>query len=169
MSIQIQIINNGITSVLFTLTKKRHRELLKNQPEKVIFLIDYIYPDSPEAGTYVTLDFASFNIISREKVLEENKFKKSDQRHIENISIENIDPLSNRALYTTTEDVFFKQEQLHALRRGKETLTPIQLARLELNAEDCVSRRKIAEQEGVSHITVNESINAAIEKIKKYL
>lgn len=169
MPLQIQTIRNGVTSERFVLTKKLHRELLKDKPDMVIFLIDYIYPDSPEAGTYVTLDFAIFNVISREKILEENRFKKGDQRHIDNISIEDIDPLSNRALYTTTEDEYFRREQSQALRRGKNTLTSIQRTRLDLNVEDGISRREIAKQEGVQHVTVNESINSAIKKLKKFL
>ncbi|WP_312158760.1 hypothetical protein [Oscillibacter sp.] len=169
MQIQIRTIRDGIESELFTLTKQRHRALLVDKPDKVVVLIDYIYPGSPDCGTFVTLDFKHFNIISREKILEENKFLKREERHGIEVSIEEIDPLSNHALYSTAEDDFFKKEQSEALKRGKTTLTPTQLNRVEAIVDDCLSYHECARREGKRWESIAESFRASKEKLKKFL
>jgi hypothetical protein len=169
MQIQIRTIRDGIESELFTLTKQRHRALLADKPDKVIVLIDYIYPDSPDCGTFVTLDFEHFNIVSRERILEKNKFLKQKERHEAEVSIEEIDPLSNHALYSTAEDDFFKKEQLESLNRGKATLTPTQLNRVEAIVDDRLSYHECARREGKRWESIAESFKASKEKLKKFL
>ena len=91
----IKTIKNGLESKWFELTKKYHRALLKNAPESVVFLIDDLYPNSPDSGTCVTLDFPLFTVLARDFVLEENRQLKGidrnhDKRPLEEIPIQDV-------------------------------------------------------------------------------
>ena len=44
----IKIVQNGIESDWFQLTKKAHRELIKIKPEAAIIHIEDVYPESPD-------------------------------------------------------------------------------------------------------------------------
>ena len=49
----IKIVQNGIESDWFQLTKKAHRELIKKKPEAAVIHIEDIYPESPDAGRVI--------------------------------------------------------------------------------------------------------------------
>ena len=55
----IKIVQNGIESDWFQLTKKAHRELIKIKPEAAIIHIEDVYPESPDAGRVIRLDFSN--------------------------------------------------------------------------------------------------------------
>mgnify|MGYP000011269600 CR=1 FL=1 len=72
----IKIVQNGIESDWFPLTKKTHRELMQKKPEAAIVHIEDVYPDSPDTGRIIQLDFRLFTVLTREFVLEELRQKK---------------------------------------------------------------------------------------------
>ena len=51
----IKVVQNGIESDWFQLTKKAHRELIKKKPEAAIVHIEDVYPDSPDTGRVILL------------------------------------------------------------------------------------------------------------------
>ena len=61
----IKIVQNGIESDWFKLTKKAHRELIKMKPEAAIIHIEDVYPESPDAGRVIRLDFRLFTVLTR--------------------------------------------------------------------------------------------------------
>ena len=79
----IKIVQNGIESDWFQLTKKAHRELIKIKPEAAIIHIEDVYPESPDAGRVIRLDFRLFTVLIREFKLDDLKQGKRDERHVE--------------------------------------------------------------------------------------
>lgn len=84
----IKIVQNGIESDWFQLTKKAHRELIKMKPEAAIIHIEDVYPESPDAGRVIRLDFRLFTVLTREFKLEDLKQEKRDERHVEKLRLE---------------------------------------------------------------------------------
>ncbi len=84
----IKIVQNGIESDWFQLTKKAHRELIKMKPEAAIVHIEDVYPESPDAGRVIRLDFRLFTVLTREFKLEDLKQEKRDERHVEKLRLE---------------------------------------------------------------------------------
>ena len=78
----IKVVQNGIESDWFQLTKKAHRELIKMKPEAAIIHIEDVYPESPDAGRVIRLDFRLFTVLTREFKLEDLKQEKRDERHV---------------------------------------------------------------------------------------
>ena len=165
----IKIIKNNIESEWFELTKAQHRALLEDQPEAAIVKIEELYPGSPDKGTLVQLDFALFTVLAREFVLEENRQKKQDERHIDPRPIEYLDLEAKLMCMPTMEDTYFHNELSRALNSAKQKLTPVQRRRLELHIGDGLSLQEIAVKEGVLKNAVFCSINHAKEKIKNFL
>ena len=69
----IKVVQNGIESDWFQLTKKAHHELIKKKPEAAVIHIEDIYPESPDAGRVIRLDFWLFTVLTREFKLEDLK------------------------------------------------------------------------------------------------
>ena len=84
----IKIVQNGMESEWFPLTKKTHRELMQKKPEAAIVHIEDVYPDSPDAGRVIRLDFRLFTVLTREFKLEDLKQEKHDERHVEKLRLE---------------------------------------------------------------------------------
>lgn len=166
----VKIVKNGVESEWFKLTKAYHRTLLEDAPEAVITLIDNLYTNSPDSGTYVKLDFSLFTLLARDFVLEENRQKKQIERHHDKRS---LDDISDREIQSeeemSLEEEFIQSEQLANLRRAKQYLTPVQRRRVDLHFEEGISMRSIAAAERVQHTAVRYSIRDAIEKMKKFL
>ena len=159
---QIKIIRNEIESEWFELTKKHHRALMRNKPDAVIVLIDDFYPDSPNRGELVELDFALFTLLARRFVLEQNRQDKRIERNHDKRPLDEI----NAAAETTVEDDYIKRETIKMLHRKKACLTPPQQRRITLHVEEKLSYSKIGKMEGVSYKAVSNSIKAGIKKLK---
>ena len=154
---QIKIIRNGIESEWFELSKKQHRVLMRNKPDAVIVLIDEFYPESPNRGELVELDFALFTLLARRFVLEKNRQDKRIERNHDKRPLDEI----NVAAETTVEDEYIKCETIKMIHRKKACLTPPQQRRITLHVEEKLSYSKIGKMEGVSY-----SVKAGIKKLK---
>ena len=99
----IKIIQNGIESDWFQLTKKAHRELLRAKPEAAIVHIEDVYPDSPDAGKLVRLEFRLFTTLTREFTLERLKQEKQDTRHM--LFLPDVMPQRQSYTYANEADV----------------------------------------------------------------
>lgn len=165
----IKTIKNGLESEWFELTKKYHRALLKDAPEAVVFLIDDLYPNSPDNGTYVTLDFPLFTVLARDFVLEENRQLKGIDRNHDKRPLEEIPIQDVTIQMSTLEDEYLHRELLEMLEHAKDRLTPVQRRRVELYIGEGLSLREIAAREGVHNTAVEDSIRAALKKMKKFL
>lgn len=161
---QIKIIRNGIESEWFELTKKEHRELMRNKPDAVIVLIDEFYPDSPNRGELVELDFALFTLLARKFVLEQNRQDKRIERNHDKRPLDEIIAVAE----TTVEDEYIKHETIKMIHRKKACLTPPQQRRITLYVEEKLSYSKIGEMEGVSYKAVSNSVKAGLKKLKKF-
>ena len=167
----IKIIQNGIESDWFPLTKKTHRDLLRAKPEAAIVHIEDVYPDSPDAGKLVRLNFHLFTTLTREFTLEQLKQEKQDARHIEKLRLE-ARPVNDPKLASKTlDEQFIRQEltELLASAPARAGLTETQLRRFRLFLEEGKSFREIAELEQCEYSAVRKSVNQAKEKIKKFL
>lgn len=165
----VKIVKNGVESEWFELTKQRHRALLEDAPEAVITLIDNLYTNSPDSGTYVKLDFSIFTLLARDFVLEENRQEKKIERYHDRRS---LDDISNREIQSeamSLEEEFIQRELLANLSRAKRELTPAQRRRVRLHVEKGHSLREIAAAEGVEHTAIRYCIRDALSKMKKIL
>lgn len=166
---RIKIIKNGIESEWFSLTKRQHKELLESKPDAALIYIEDIYPNSPNAGTIVRLEFDVFSALTREFVLELNRLKKSDERHLDQRGIDEISPNDNQALRINMDEIFRGRERRREFSTALEQLTPVQRRRFLLKYQYGFSYRKIADLEGTSYSAVKYSIDAAKNFLKKYL
>ena len=165
----VKIVKNGVESEWFELTKQRHRALLEDTPEAVITLIDNLYTNSPDSGTYVKLDFSLFTLLARDFVLEENRQEKMIERYHDRRSLGDISDREIQGEAMSMEEEFIQRELLANLSRAKRELTPAQRRRVRLHVEKGHSLREIAAAEGVHNTVVCESIFAALRKMKKIL
>ena len=167
----IKIVQNGIESDWFQLTKKAHRELIKMKPEAAIIHIEDVYPESPDTGRVIRLDFRLFTVLTREFVLEDLKQEKRDERHLEKLRLEarpvNAPELASKSL----DEQFIRQEITKLLESAPVLagLTPTQMRRFRLFAEEGKSFREIAQIERCEYSAVQKSVRFAKEKIKKFL
>lgn len=164
----IKTIKNGLESEWFELTKKYHRALLKDAPEAVVFLIDDLYPNSPDSGTYVTLDFPRFTVLARDFVLEENRQLKGIDRNHDKRPLEEIPIRDLMSQISTLEDEYLHLELLEMLEHAKNRLTPVQRRRMELYIGEGLSLHEIAIREDVNKNAIDCSIRLAKEKLKKF-
>ena len=165
----VKIIKNGVESEWFELTKQCHHELLKEKPDAVIIRIEDFYPDSPDKGTLVWLEFSVFNALARDFILDENRQAKRAVRHHDKRPLEEISLGENQEMLASVEDEYLRREQTDKLSDAKQKLTEVQRRRLELYIEDGLSMRNIAQKEGVHYTAIEDSIRAAFKKIKKFL
>lgn len=165
----VKIIKNGTESEWFELTKQQHRAMLEDMPDVAIAHIEDFYPDSPDRGTLVRLEFSVFNTLARDFTLDNNRQAKQADRYLDKRPLEEIDSKENQKMLVSAEDEYFHQEQLDKLTDAKQKLTETQRRRLELYIEDGLSMREIAKKEGVHYTAVEDSIRAAFKKIKKFL
>lgn len=166
----IQIIKDGEKSDWVTLTKRLHRELEQDVPDEVRIHIEDIYPQSPDQGELLSLGFSLFSILMREMTLYTNKLDKRDERHLDKRPIERIDPAENENLtYQAAEDEYFKNEEIHHVRRAQLMLTPTQYRRLSMFVDNGLSIYEIARREGVHPTSAEQTIKLACKKIKKLL
>ena len=165
----VKIIKNGVESEWFELTKQYHHTLLEEKPDAAMIRIEDFYPDSPDKGTLVWLEFSVFNTLARDFILDENRQAKRAGRHQDKRPLEEIGLRENQKMLASVEDEYFHQEQTDKLTDAKQKLTEVQRRRLELYIEDGLSMRKIAQKEGVHYTAVEDSIRAAFKKIKKFL
>ena len=174
----IKIVQNGIESDWFQLTKKTHRELIKKKPEAAIIHIEDVYPESPDTGRVIRLDFRLFTVLTREFKLEDLKQEKRDERHVEKLRLEarpaNAPELASKTLdeqYIGPADGNTKRQEIKDLLESAPALawlTPTQLRRFQLFVESGKSFREIAEIEHCKYSTVKDSVDAAKKKIKKF-
>ena len=167
----IKIVQNGIESDWFQLTKKVHRELIKKKPEAAIVHIEDVYPESPDAGRVIRLDFRLFTVLTREFKLEDLKQEKRDERHVEKLRLE-AQPANAPELTSKTLDEQYIRQEIKELLESAPALaglTPTQLRRFQLFAENGKSFREIAQLEQCEYSAVRKSVNQAKEKIKKIL
>ena len=157
----IKVVQNGIESDWFQLTKKTHRELIKIKPEAAIVHIEDVYPESPDAGRVIRLDFRLFTVLTREFKLEDLKQEKRDERHVEKLRLEARPANAPELASKTLDEQYIRQEI-------KDLLTPTQLRRFQLFVESGKSFREIAEIEHCKYSTVKDSVDAAKKKIKKF-
>ena len=165
----VKIIKNGTESEWFELTKQQHRVLLKDMPDAAIVHIEDFYPDSPDRGTLVWLEFSVFNTLARDFILDDNRQTKRADRHHDKRPLEEINPRENQKMLVSVEDEYLHREQLDELIDAKQRLTEVQRRRLELYIEDGLSMREIATREGVHNTTIEESVRSALRKIKSFL
>lgn len=165
----IKTIRNGVESEKFELTKKIHRSLLADPPDAVVVRIEDLYPNSPDKGILVKLEFSLFNVLSRDFVLEENRYKKSLERYHDTRSLEEIEQSGDYALITMVEEEYLQHEFDLLLHHTKVLLTETQGRRLQKYLEDGLSFTEIGRQEGVSYKAVAYSIKGALGKLNKYL
>ena len=167
----IKIVQNGIESDWFQLTKKAHRELIKKKPESAVVHIEDIYPESPDTGRVIRLDFRLFTVLTREFKLEDLKQEKRDERHIEKLRLEARPANAPELALKTLDEQYIRQEIKDLLESAPALagLTATQLRRFQLFAENGKSFREIAKIEQCEYSAVRKSVNQAIEKIKKFL
>ena len=166
----IKIVQNGIESDWFQLTKKAHRELIKKKPEAAVIHIEDIHPESPDAGRVIQLDFRLFTVLTREFKLEDLKQEKRDERHVEKLRLE-ARPANAPELASTTLDEQYIRQEINELLESAPALaglTPTQLRRFQLFVESGKSFREIAEIEHCKYSTVKDSVDAAKKKIKNF-
>ena len=156
----IKIVQNGIESDWFQLTKKAHRELIKMKPEAAIIHIEDVYPESPDAGRVIRLDFRLFTVLTREFKLEDLKQEKRDERHVEKLRLEARPANAPELASKTLDEQYIRQEIKDLLESAPALagLTATQLRRFQL----------FAEIEQCEYSAVRKSVNQAIEKMKKF-
>ena len=114
----IKIVQNGIESDWFQLTKKAHRELIKMKPEAAIIHIEDVYPESPDAGRVIRLDFRLFTVLTREFKLEDLKQEKRDERHVEKLRLEARPANAPELASKTLDEQYIRQEIKDLLEKG---------------------------------------------------
>lgn len=167
----IKIVQNGIESDWFQLTKKAHRELIKKKPEAAIVHIEDVYPESPDSGRVIRLDFRLFTVLTREFKLEDLKQEKRDERHVEKLRLEARPANATELASKTLDDQYIRQEIKELLESAPilAGLTPTQLRRFQLVVEGGKSFREIAQLEHCEYSAVRKSVNQAKEKIMNFL
>ena len=155
----IKIVQNGIESDWFPLTKKTHRELMQKKPEAAIVHIEDVYPDSPDTGRIIQLDFRLFTVLTREFVLEELRQKKQDERHVAKLGLD-ARPANDPALASQSMDEqYIRQEIKELLEKAPACagLTPMQSRRFRLFAVEGKTFREIANLEHCEFSAVRKS------------
>lgn len=66
------------------------------------------------------------------------------------------------------EDMVIRQMELATLQKAMQSLTEVQRERLHLYFFSGLTFRQIGEKQGVSDMSVRESIDASLKKIKKF-
>jgi len=166
----IKIVQNGIESDWFQLTKKAHRELIKKKPEAAVIHIEDIYPESPDAGRVIRLDFRLFTVLTREFKLEDLKQEKRDERHVEKLRLEARPANAPELASKTLDEQYISEEQMERLSAAvaQAKLTPTQRRRF-LLLESGLTIHDIAKAENCGYNAALESIQWAKKKIKKFL
>lgn len=145
----IKIIQNGIESDWFQLTKKAHRELLRAKPEAAIVHIEDVYPDSPDAGKLVRLEFRLFTTLTREFTLERLKQEKQDTRQTPiEIGKQEGYILHNEELLSESKSLFIRIQELETKMQleQKQELE----AKMQLEQEQELERQEVSEQSLIS-------------------
>ena len=166
----IKVVQNGMESEWFPLTKKTHRELMQKKPEAAIVHIEDVYPDSPDAGRVIRLDFRLFTVLTREFVLEELRQKKQDERHVAKLGLD-ARPANDPALASQSMDEQYIRQEIKELLASAPVLaglTSMQFRRFQLFVEG-KTFREIAQLEHCEFSAVRKSVKQAKEKIKKFL
>ena len=166
----IKIVQNGIESDWFQLTKKAHRELIKKKPEAAIIHIEDVYPESPDAGRVIRLDFRLFTVLTREFKLEDLKQEKRDERHVEKLRLEARPANAPELASKTLDEQYISEEQMERLSAAvaQAKLTPTQRRRF-LLLESGLTIHDIAKAENCGYNAALESIQWAKKKNKKFL
>ena len=68
----------------------------------------------------------------------------------------------------TLEDMVIRQIELEMLQKAMQSLTEVQKERLHLYFFEGLTYRQIGEKLGISDMSVRESIEASLKKIKKF-
>lgn len=165
----VKVEYSGLVSEWTELTEEFLNLMEARRPDVVIVRIEDLYVGSPDAGSFVKLDFEVFITLVKDFVRDEIRQEKSKKRHWDDRSLEDIDAagLLGNCVDIETEQRF--REICSLVDHAKETMTPVQRRRFEFYADSGLSFRKIASIEGVHNTAVAESIRAARRKIKKLL
>ena len=118
----IKVVQNGIESDWFQLTKKTHRELIKIKPDAAIVHIEDVYPESPDAGRVIRLDFRLFTVLTREFKLEDLKQETRDERHIEKLRLEARPANAPELASKTLDEQYIRQEIKDLLKSLEKTM-----------------------------------------------
>ena len=165
----IKIVYSGRESEdWIALTKKLHRILTNEKPDEVVVHIEDLYPDSPDVGSVIRMDFNCFTAIAREFVLEENRQRKEMARHIDKRSLEEALECENTVDYCTPDYYYLLNERRRVIYNAIQSLTITQRRRYLMQFVDCLSLQEIANIEGVAKNAIDDSIQAAQRKIRKF-
>ena len=166
----IKIVQNGIESDWFQLTKKAHRELIKMKPEAAIIHIEDVYPESPDAGRVIRLDFRLFTVLTREFKLEDLKQEKRDERHIEKLRLDARPAIAPVLASKTLDEQYISEEQMERLSAAvaQAKLPPTQRRRF-LLLETGLTIHAFVLAEHCGHNAALEAIQRAKKKIKNFL
>lgn len=149
-------------------TRKLHRQLVENPPERVeIRLCDY-YPGLPEgSATTELVSFPVFHLIGREAILQDEAQEAAKKNHIDDREMEDyiLSTEAERHLHRSAEDEFFKQEQRRELQRLLDTCTAVQRERFCLYYIYGYTFQEIAQMQGCRIFSVQKSVAAAMKKI----
>ena len=160
----IKIINGNQDSEWIKHTRQSHMELLKHPPEMVEICMRDFYPNSPDGNKTIMIKFELFDVMARRFSLDDSAQCRQDKRNLDSEPLNDDIPDE-----TDIEQLFLAKEAKHQLRSVLMQLTPIQRSRIFAYYVKRLTFRQIADSEGVAEISIRESINAAIKKIKKSL
>lgn len=153
-------------------TRKLHRQLVENPPERVeIHLCDY-YPGLPEgSATTELVSFPVFHLIGREAILQDEAQQAVDKLHIDERGMEDyiLADEGERHLFRSAEDDFFREERQRELLHFLDSLTALQRERFLLHFVFGYSYVEIARMQKCLERNVKKSAYVALEKIKKFL
>lgn len=165
----VRVEYSGIASEWMELTEELLNSMETKRPDVVFVRIEDLYASSPDAGSFVKLNFEVFITLVQDFVRDEIRQEKSKKRHWDARSLEDIDAAGLLGNCVDIEVELRFKEICSLIDRAKEMMTPVQRRRFELYIDSGLSFRKIASIEGVHNTAVAESIHAARRKIKKLL
>lgn len=165
---KIKIVQNGMESEWFDLTKKLHRALIEQKPDAAIVHIADLYPGSPDGRQIVQLEFELFTVLTREFTLEQLRQDKQDERHVDADGMESQAVVNYCLSQPDLDERYIKAERAETLAKAISELTPTQRHRLYLLAEG-KSIREISKIEHCRYNAALESIHSAKRKIQKIL
>ena len=87
---------------------------MQKKPEAAIVHIEDVYPDSPDTGRIIQLDFRLFTVLTREFVLEELRQKKQDERHVAKLGLD-ARPANDPALASQSMDEQYIRQEIKEL------------------------------------------------------
>lgn len=151
-------------------TRKLHRQLVENPPERVeIRLRDY-YPGLPEGSAATEfVSFPVFHLIGREAILQDEAQQAADNRHIDDREMEDyiLSIEAGHRLHRSAEDEFFREERRREMDKLLDSCTPVQRQRFYLYYVCGYTLQEIAAMQKCRLYSVQKSIAAVQKKFMK--